>query len=704
MDKLGMNFGGGPSKKELQELVETQRKQLLQYQARLKDVVRAYKSLLKEKEALEASLCVLSTSQEPKTLSLDVEESHDDQHSIHSEDSVETVGSLPSARGGETSEDERLEPLQHIGGTGAEEASGSESGVSTASGDGGPCTPADTDRRMVQLKNQLATLTSALATVTQEKSRMEASYQADKRKAKQELEEIVQRMEEELNTLREDFRGLQAQLAETKSKLVSQQHDRAQEQTDHAVMLRELQRLVQGERDQRQEAELRLEEARQEFAGRSELTVRAEVAEEQSKRLRKDIEQLNRELQEARQQRTEPDPAVLELQEELCGVKRELETLLQEERQKRLEEEQHNLQRFLQEEERIRSLESQVSELSELLGAAETSKQRDQITIRKLRERLMQLETENKTIAMATSMHSPPETLLNKSPMGEDTEDGSEQRGSVLFYQQELQQLKEEFERYKARAQGVLRVKGAREGEVEAGKQKIAELKEKYISLRFSAEEAESNHRAEMEAVHKETALVAQAHRQELEQVRKESREHMARMEEELRNHRERVLAVLTEKEQELERLREIKIPTAIPAPSPGPLDNGLDLPQNNSSAFIVYAEQLSRKEAEIGNLRRRKHELETELQCMQERLAEKSEEMHNLHEQIQKALRDRNREGANMEYLKNVLLGFLTMPDPRGRQHTLSALLAVLHFSPEERSAALRAQDGNRWWAGGKR
>lgn len=154
-----MNFGSGPSKKELQDLVETQRKQLLQYQTRLKDVVRAYKSLLKEKEALEASLQVLSTSQEPRVLSSDVEEPNDDQQSVHSEDSVDTAGSFPSARGGETSEDERLECVQPVGGTGAEEASGSESGVSTASGEGGPSTPADTDRRMVQVKNQLATLT-----------------------------------------------------------------------------------------------------------------------------------------------------------------------------------------------------------------------------------------------------------------------------------------------------------------------------------------------------------------------------------------------------------------------------------------------------------------------------------------------------------------------------------------------------------------
>ncbi|XP_040199125.1 GRIP and coiled-coil domain-containing protein 1 [Rana temporaria] len=702
MEKLGMNFGSGPSKKELQDLVETQRKQLLQYQTRLKDVVRAYKSLLKEKEALEASLQVLSTSQEPRALSLDVEEPNDDQQSIHSEDSVDTAGSFPSARGGETSEDERLECVQPVGGT--EEASGSESGVSTASGEGGPSTPADTDRRMVQVKNQLTTLTSALATVTQEKSRMEASYQADKRKAKQEMEETVQRMQEEHDNFWQEIQGLQAQLAETKTRLISQQHDRAQEQADHSVMLKELQRLVQGERDQRHEVELRLEEARQDLAGRSELAVRAEAAEDQGKRLRKEIEDLRKQLQEAKRQKAEPDPAVQELQEEFCAVKKEMEALLQEERQKRLAEEQHNVQRFLQEEERMRSLESQVSELSELLGAAETSKQRDQIAIRKLRDRVIQLETENKTIAMAASLQTPAESLLNKPPIAEDNNDVQEPHGSVLFYQQELQQLREEFERYKARAQGVLRTKGARDGELEAGKQKMAELKEKYVSLRLAAEEAENKHKIEMEAVRKELVLSAQAHRQELEHVRKESRDNMARMEEELRQHRERVLAVLAEKEQELEKLREAKIPNGIPPPSLDPLDNGLELPSSNSSGLLVYVEQLSRKEAEIGILRRKKHELEAEIQSMHERFAEKGEEMQNLREQVQKALRDRSREGANMEYLKNVLLGFLTMSDPYGRQHTLSALLTVLHFSPEERNAAMRAQDSSRWWVGGKR
>lgn len=92
-----MSFGGGPSRKELMDTVESQKKQLVQYQSRFKDVVQAYKSLLKEKEALEASLKVLTVSQE-----VDVQDQLGEDNTavaqvpedtFHSEDSLDTAGS-----------------------------------------------------------------------------------------------------------------------------------------------------------------------------------------------------------------------------------------------------------------------------------------------------------------------------------------------------------------------------------------------------------------------------------------------------------------------------------------------------------------------------------------------------------------------------------------------------------------------------------
>lgn len=94
-----MSFGGGPSRKDLLDTIETQKKQLVQYQTRFKDVVRAYKSLLKEKEALEASLKVLTVTQE---LELNQQgqdtttapELPEDSCSLYSEDSVDTAASV----------------------------------------------------------------------------------------------------------------------------------------------------------------------------------------------------------------------------------------------------------------------------------------------------------------------------------------------------------------------------------------------------------------------------------------------------------------------------------------------------------------------------------------------------------------------------------------------------------------------------------
>lgn len=114
MEKFGMSFGGGPSRKELLDTVESQKKQLIQYQTRFRDVVRAYKSLLKEKEALEASLKVLSVTQDldltQKGSTITTSELTEDGCSLHSEDSVDTAASLDMAsettRGDQSEEDQ----------------------------------------------------------------------------------------------------------------------------------------------------------------------------------------------------------------------------------------------------------------------------------------------------------------------------------------------------------------------------------------------------------------------------------------------------------------------------------------------------------------------------------------------------------------------------------------------------------------------
>lgn len=770
-----MNFGGGPSKKDLLETIETQKQQLLQYQARLKDVVRAYKSLLKEKEALEASIKVLSVSHEAdvgltgiQPPGLTCPDSVDDRCSTHSEDStgtatsLDTAASLTSTKGEFGVEDDRQTrgppPPK------SEEASGSESGVSSSSGDG-PSAGGEVEKRLHQLKTQLATLTSSLATVTQEKSRMEASYLADKKKMKQDLEDACKKAEEERDRLEGELKGLQEQIAETKARLITQQHDRAQEQSDHALMLRELQKLLQEERTQRQDLELRLEETREALAGRAYAVGQMEGFELQTKRLTSEVEELKGELQALRDEKNQPDPRLQELQEEAAYLKSHFQAQLQQEIRKTALAEDQLRQQSQLEEQRVASLENQISEVSELLGTYEKAKQKDQLAIQKLKERILQLDLENKTLALAASSRSPLDShgeessldvnvlkdkmeklkrllqvAARKSQVTLDVEklcdleimpsseaaDG--EKATALYYQQELKQLKEEFERYKMRAQVILKNKNAKDGnlgkELEEAQNQLVELKEKYISLRLSCEELERQHQQEAEDWKQELAKVQHQHRQELERSQLDFRDRTLKLEEELHKQRDRALAVLAEKDLELEQLRSVALSSGLPGrrspvssggpgdpadtASPDSLTQALQLAAANEPTFFLYAEQLARKEVEITLLRKQKHRLEVEVHQLQEQLLEEGErhreEVGVLQSHIEKNIRDQSREGANLEYLKNIIYRFLTLPDSLGRQQTLTAILTILHFSPEEKQVITRLSPSGSWWPSGKR
>ena len=123
------------------------------------------------------------------------------------------------------------------------------------------------------------------------------------------------------------------------------------------------------------------------------------------------------------------------------------------------------------------------------------------LAIQKLKERILQLDLENKTLALAASSRSPLDShgeessldvnvlkdkmeklkrllqvAARKSQVTLDVEklcdleitpsseaaDG--EKATALYYQQELKQLKEEFERYKMRAQVVLKSKNVKDG------------------------------------------------------------------------------------------------------------------------------------------------------------------------------------------------------------------------------------------------
>ncbi|XP_049892527.1 GRIP and coiled-coil domain-containing protein 1 [Epinephelus moara] len=766
MEKFGMSFGGGPSRKELLDTIESQKKQLVQYQSRFKDVVRAYKSLLKEKEALEASLKVLTATQEMDlnhqgrditTTTVDLPE---DGCSLHSEDSVDTAASVdtPSetTRGDQSEEDQG-----ELGGRSSSVKSDPDAGSSETSSVGAehhqqatPPPSTEADRRVSQLKNQLSTLTSALATVTQEKSRMEASFQADKRQLKQEVEELQDRLVAMTAQQEAELGALQQQLAESRARIITQQHEREQEQGDHVQQLRELQKILQQERDLRQDVEIRLQDANTTLLMTSQAVDRGVESEAHLNQVKEQRDELKRRLQAAEEDQKKPDPRVDELQRELTELKNHFQQQIHIETRKVCEAEERARERAQAAETRVAGLEQRVSELSELLGSSEKSRHRDQQTAQRLRDRILQLDTENKTLAIAASTRMTSDISVDESQLDvgvlkeklekvkkllllaaqrnpdqniqnlaeTEAEPGGDK--TTVFYQQELRQLKDEFERYKLRAQVVLKNKNTKDGcqakELEEVRDQLAELKEKYINLRIQSDEAETKHRRQLEERQQQVAALQQTHRQEVERVEVLHREDLLRLEAELHKQRERTMALLDEKDQELERLRAAALICNIDADrtADDEHESGLESEGDfisqalrratpNEPTMLLYAEQLARKEAEVGGLRRQKHRLEEDLHQLQAKLIANGErheeEAAELRAHLDKLIRDQSREGANMEYLKNVIYRFLTLQDASGKQQTLGAILTILHFSPQEKRDVMRLQ-GHTWWSSNRK
>lgn len=422
------------------------------------------------------------------------------------------------------------------------------------------------------------------------------------------------------------------------------------------------------------------------------------------------------------------------------------------------------------EEVRVASLEERASELSELLGACEKVRQKDQQNAQRLRERILQLDTENKTLAIAavnrtTSDLNIDETNLSMDVLKDklekvkkllllaaqrcqdqnldidklmedekDTEASDGEKAAAVHYQQELRQLREEFERYKTRAQGVLKTKNTKDGnqaqELEEARDQLAELKEKYINLRILSDEAEARHKRDLEEHQQRLVVLMQTHKQEVERLEAQHRENFLRLEEELHKQRDRTMALLAEKDLELERLRAAAVigfgshlrhaannSTALeegdlegdnPAHDESDfITQALKLAGPNEPTLLLYAEQLARKEVEVAALRKQKHRLEEDLRQLQGKLIANGErheeEIAELRDQLDKRIRDQGRDGANLEYLKNVMYRFLTLHDIRGRQQTLTAILTILHFSPQEKQAVLK-QQAHSWWTAGMR
>ena len=272
--------------------------------------------------------------------------------------------------------------------------------------------------------------------------------------------------------------------------------------------------------------------------------------------------------------------------------------------------------------------------------------------------------------------------------------------------QLELQQLRQELEWYKREE-----IHGNRKtSNVPSNTQDdvLNQMRVQIQFLRSEMEHSEQEHKDSLRSIQESWAKERNSWKDEMVQTERSCRARVADMEQQLQKQRERSLTLLEEKDEELASLRELLnmkssaplSPTSVSQPKV--TDSNDEWPESlaplasmtlgasaSGGQILHYVEELARKEGEIQGLRRSKNQLEASLREIQMAFVttehKVAEQKQHLHEELARLERNQSREGANLEYLKNVLLEFFLRSDPSSQSHMFNAIAACLHFSPQE-------------------
>lgn len=698
--------GSDKSKSELIKQLEENEKQLQRYETKLKDVVRAYKSLNAEKEALQTTVVALtgqSSSRKSSSCDSNVERLSDD-----------TIV------------------------------------------DDSNCTA---EERVELLKKSLTTLIA-------EKSRREAAFQADKKALLAENDSLREKLQKTAAETEAQAEELERRIMSMGAKMKRIEEDRERELADHGSVLAEMQQRYAKERAnvaqmERQIAELykKLQGKETDFSSSEEkyAAISAElktIKEEKEKwRLKAEktltVQVLESELQNLK----------IESQKEIEELRTRLSSKMTDERESRLhelEERLHIMSKEMANVERVRAEEKakleKLQQLNEKLEKEKrclssksfTSKKDDgesssdtQDLKKRVADLVKQLKTSNESIDIAD--------------LGVDE--------FLLEERKKYEQLYDEFERYKLKAQAVLKGRDIltdfldgssfiprisslptvmecascvnAEADLRHTRSVIASLHEKLQTLEIDHANAKREYEEKCTQLRQTIMEMQTTHENLTTELRHEMQRRVADMEAEMQKQRNRTLDILAEKEEELEMVKTVLV--SVRSQKIGQNDP-VDPPQGNGSIKqhakvkktcsrelaertssieetssdrsisqipavsssteaknIFYEQELAKKDKLIAELRTAVQVAEFNARDAQQSALTKDllnyEMVEKLKEEINVLEGKLNFHSgdANMEYLRNIFIQLLHCESSSGRKHILKAIGTVLKLSQNE-------------------
>ena len=233
----------------------------------------------------------------------------------------------------------------------------------------------------------------------------------------------------------------------------------------------------------------------------------------------------------------------------------------------------------------------------------------------------------------------------------------------------------------------------------------VAEMKEKMKYNEKQLALSESKEFEAKEQFKKLNELIAELKekaKKDLEAKEAELKVKIVQVESELAKQRDRCLALIQEKDEELALLKQKKQGLE----GRDYMDDLARMEQSKYDSLVLhYNEELSKNQLELRELRAKKLELESALHELQMSALSKEQkyqdEIEDMKEAMVRLKRMATKEGANLEYLKNVTLTYMLSTDAKSKEHMLKAIGAVLMFTALE---VKQVKDYNAsWWPSGK-
>nr|CAD7406739.1 unnamed protein product [Timema poppensis] len=553
------------------------------------DVVAAYKGLTSEKEALEASLKAFSGAKLTNSVLEKIGSDAQKKKTVNTDVKVVERSSSET----EMEKEKEVETVDH-------------------------------------LRAQLKTLMNSLATLSAEKSRMEASFQADKkqlRSGREEQEKCIKELQEKLS---QSSYLRQSEIDDLKSRLIIERHERDKDQNNHGVMIKELQKLLGDERRAKEHLESQVEDLSVRVAEAESLGSLKDHYEKRLRDLHNELEATHRKLKRTENKAKEPPPLLLELQEEMSNLKVQHQAAILQDQLALLEINESTV---------VSNKHSRPDLEKDLKGKSETDLSQD---VQCLLDQIMQLK---KQLLLAIERSEKPvdiqgrvENYLEKKPI--PPEQDSNLDLPVLG----------------SPAQDKTSVSKEHGTELVALRSQVKTLKDRIsiLNAQLSDSEKECSQRIE----HEQKMLKAERmrHKEELIACESQNLSHLSQLEQQLQKQRERSLVLLEEKEQELKTLK-----STFQMFLPDNKNNSLQDKHVTDGAEVVddvmsslsqfggvvrggggesphmlhYVHELARRDVEISNQRRSRHQLESSLRELQKVAFEKEEKANKLQEQV---------------------------------------------------------------------